>query len=151
MPGPSNVHVWALELSCETPAASRAPALQTPPKFTRRHSERQKRAKMGAERKKKNAKFWAPTPRGPAIQGPTPQGPIFLGLGPPFGPHHDTHTPRSKWICQKWICQKWIGQNWIGHIGQIRMAKTGLAKVGPFRQDCPFLIRVKPLQEADVL
>ena len=57
-------YVWALGLSCETPAASElqthlwAPALQTPPKFHgKTPRERQKRAKMGAGEEKKAQNF----------------------------------------------------------------------------------------------
>ena len=98
----SNVHVWALGLSCETPAAShdnlrtpkrahfRAPALQTPPKFHEKTPQKEeKRTKMGVGEGKKGAKFWAPHPSGPhpfgppPLRAPTPSGPT-LGA-PPFG------------------------------------------------------------------
>ena len=57
-PGPSNVHVWALGLWCETPAASGAPG-------QRRHTVREKKSEMVAGKGKKRE---------------------ILGL-PPFGPH----------------------------------------------------------------
>ena len=55
------MHVWALGLSCETPAASE----KTPPE---RPKER------GREDGKKSAKFWAP----PTLQGGIGQN----GIGP---------------------------------------------------------------------
>ena len=73
--------------------------------------ERGKKSESGGGRgKKKSAKFWASHPRGP----------IFLGFGPhPLGSTMtNTHT---------------TDPNGLAKIGQIRMAKTGLAKVGPFR------------------
>ena len=111
--GFQEVHIWALGLSCETPAAPpdraagartrqpenskrahfRAPALQTPPKFNERTPrERKKKENCGGGGKKKREilgppPFWAP-PRGPPFGAPPfgapPFGaPLFLGLGPP--------------------------------------------------------------------
>ena len=95
--------VWALGVSCETPAAFgppgftrqpenskrahlRVPALQTnTTKIPRENSQRDRqRAKMGAGEGKNNAKFLAPT----LTLGPDPSGPHFSGSGaPPFGAH----------------------------------------------------------------
>ena len=79
-PGPSNVRVWALGLSCEAPAVSGPPGLHkttrelqtrtfdgpsvsNTTKIPREDPQREtKRAKMGWEREK-SAKFWAPTRR----------------------------------------------------------------------------------------
>ena len=109
LPGPSNVHVWALGLSCETPAAppdraagarTRQPenskrahlsarALQTP-KFHEKDPQRgKKRTNFAAGEGKKSAKFWAPTLRGPTLRGSTLRGSTLRGstlLAPPFGP-----------------------------------------------------------------
>ena len=90
--GHSNVPIWALGLSCETPAASGPPGLHTTTrelqtrtiegsgasnttKIPRKDPQREtKRAKVGGEREK-SAKFWVPHPSGPHASGP-----IFLGL-----------------------------------------------------------------------
>ena len=107
------MHVWALGLSCETPAAPpvraagartrqpenskrahfRAPALQTPPKFHVRTPRERKKKKIVAGKGKKNAKFWAPHPSGlhpsgstlraPPFGAPTLRGPTFSRFGPP--------------------------------------------------------------------
>ena len=89
-PGPSNVHVWALGLSCETPAASvgqKSRELQTRtfegpglPKHhqnsTRRHPERGRKERiLRRDRGKKSAKFSAPPPFGPPPFGPHPSNP----------------------------------------------------------------------------
>ena len=106
------MHVWALGLSCETPAAPpdraarartrqpenskrahlSAPALQTPPTFHEKTPrEGRKERILRRDREKKSAKFWAPhpsapDPSGPHPSGPHPWGPTFSGFGPPpFG------------------------------------------------------------------
>ena len=93
------MHVWALGLSCETPAAPpdraagartrqpenstrahfRAPALQTPPKFHEKTPERHKKNETVVGKGRKSAKFWAPTLRGPTLRGPTLRGPTLRG------------------------------------------------------------------------
>ena len=99
------MHVWALGLSCETPAAppdraagarTRQPenskrahlsaqALQTPPNFHEKTPrEGRKERKWEREREKKSAKFWAlrlraPTLRAPHAAVPDPSGPIPPG------------------------------------------------------------------------
>ena len=108
-PGPSNVHVWALGLSCETPAAPpdraagartrqpenskrahlSAPALQTPPKFHEKTPREGKKERIfRRDREKKSAKFRAPTLRTPTLRGPTL-------LHPPTTTQH-THPPKKK-------------------------------------------------------
>ena len=107
-PGPSNVHVWALGLSCETPAASRPPglhtttrelqtcnltppALQTPPKIPREHPQRKtKRAKMVRERKNKRKILDLP-----------PFG------APPFGAHFFWVWPPTLWGLHPSGSQMW--------------------------------------------
>ena len=88
-------HVWALGLSCETPAPSGPPGLHTTTRelqmcicdspgasnttnISREDPQREtKKAKMGPlGRGKKSAKFWAPHPSGPHPSG-----------APPFRPH----------------------------------------------------------------
>ena len=95
-PEPWNVHVWALGLSCETPAAPRDRAagarrsprtpnvhIWAPHRFkhhqnsTRRHPERKEKNEFCGGTRKKSAKFWAP------IRGPTLRGPTFSRFGPP--------------------------------------------------------------------
>ena len=129
-PEPWNVHIWALGLSCETPAAPpdraagartrqpenskrahfTAPALQTPPKFHERTPrERKKKETCGGKREEKARNFGLPTLRASTLRGLHPSGP------PPFG----ASTLR--------------GPTLRGRFGQsrpIRMAKVGLAKVG---------------------
>ena len=98
----------ALGLSCETPAAPpdraaenskrahlSAPALQTPPKFHEKTSQREKkRTNFPAGEGKKSAIFWAPHPSGlhPSRPhffhplGPHPSNPHHLGCPHPSGP-----------------------------------------------------------------
>ena len=94
------MHVWALGLSCETPAAPpdraagartrqpenskrahlSAPALQTPPKFhekTTREEEKSEFLRRNREKKARN--FGLPTLRGPTLRGPTLRGPTLRG------------------------------------------------------------------------
>ena len=61
--GPSNVHVRALGLSCETPAEG--PGASNTTKIQREDPQERKRTKMGAGEGKTSAKFWAPHPLGP--------------------------------------------------------------------------------------
>ena len=127
------MYVWALQTrTFEGSGASNTT------KFAREDTQRERQKEGKWE---ESAKFWAPTLRGPALRGPIfsgfgphPSGPDFFWVwAPPFGPHHDTHTPRSKWIGQKCIGQnligqngpgqnqvgpKWIGQNWSNQDGQ---------------------------------
>ena len=87
------MHVWALGLSRETPAASGPPGgpglHKSHQKITRRQIDT-KRAKWWRERKKKRGilgppPFGAP-PFGPHPSRPHPSGPHYSGT-PPFGPH----------------------------------------------------------------
>ena len=114
--------VWALGLSCETPAASGPPGrapnvhIASPGAYqnsTRRHPERDRKSKNGGGRgKKKSAKI----------------------LGPhPSGPHHDTHQQNG--LANNGLAKIGLAKKGLAKIVQIRMAKTGLAKVGPFRRD----------------
>ena len=117
------MHVWALGLSCETPAAPpdraagartrqpenskrahfRAPALQNTTKnSTRRPPERHRNSETVAGKGRKSAKFWAPPPfgappfRGPTLRGPTLQGPTLRGpIFPGLGSHL-SGPPRSR-------------------------------------------------------
>ena len=108
-PGPCNVHVRALRLSCETPAAPpdraagartqqpenskrahfRAPALQTPPKFHERTPrERKKKENCGGRREKKARNFGPPTLLGSTLLAPPFWTPPFWAppfWAPPFG------------------------------------------------------------------
>ena len=107
---------------CETPAASGL-AMRTPkcifsgPRRFKHHQnstkgpprEGGKNENCGGRREKKARNFGPPTFRGPTFRRPI----FFWVSAPPCGPHHDTRTPRSKWIGQKWIGPNCIGQNWI--------------------------------------
>ena len=94
------MHVWALGLSCETPAAPpdraagartrqpenskrahfTAPALQTPPKFHERTPrERKKKENCGGKREKKRENFGPPTLRGSTLRGSTLRGSTLRG------------------------------------------------------------------------
>ena len=98
------MHVWALGLSCETPAAppdraagarTRQPenskrahlsarALQTPPKFHERPTrEGEKNEKLWREREKKARNFGPPPFGAPTFRGPTLRAPTFSRFGPP--------------------------------------------------------------------
>ena len=133
------MHVWALGLSCESPAVSGPP--RTP-------HVREERMKTVAGEGKKREILGLPT-----LQGPTVRGRFFLGLGPPFGPHHDTHSqiqmdlPKMEWPKMDWPKMDWPKLDWPKLVRPKprwpkmdwpklvnRMAKTGLAKVvGPFQ------------------
>ena len=64
-------------------------------------------------------------------------------LGPSLRGSTVTHTRSKNGSTLDWpklvLAENWLGQNHDGPkwIGQIRMAKTGLAKVGLFRGDIP--------------
>ena len=135
----------------------RVPALQTPPKFTKKTKrEGKKNKKLWREREKKREILGptvrAPTLRGPTLGGPTLRphlgGPHCLGA-PPFGPHHDTKNigqkiglakiglPKLDWPkldlakigrAQTTMAKIGLAKIGLAKIGQIRMAKTGLAK-----------------------
>ena len=138
--GTSNVHVWALGLSCETLGASKPPGLHRQPKNSKRahlrapvlqtNTTKIPREDTQIDKKSTNgggsgnnkregqgttsAKFslqgpapWSPPLRGPPFWAPPFGVRFFLGLGPPFGPHHDTHTDPN-----------WIGHNWSNQDGQ---------------------------------
>ena len=113
------MNVWALWLSCETPAAPpdraaeartrqpenskrahlSAPALQTPPKFNEKTPpEREEKNEFcgGREQKKRDG---PPTFRPPTLRAPTLRAPTFSGFGPPpqrpptpSGPFWPPHT-----------------------------------------------------------
>ena len=141
------MHVWALRLSCETPAAPpdraagartrqpknskrthlSAPALQTPPKFNEKDQKRGKKEKNCGKRGKKKRE----------ILGPHRSGPH------PSGPHHDTKNIGQKIGLAKIGLAKiglpkldWPKLDWpklaLAKIGraQTMMAKNGLAKIG---------------------
>ena len=128
--------VWALGLSCETPAAPpdrvrrgshttarelqtctfQGPCASNTTKIPRkRPKDRGKRIKnCGGRGKKKSAKFWAPPPFGAPPFGAS----TFSGFGPPsFGPHYDT---KNIGIGQNWIGQNWSNQDGQNGIGQSR-------------------------------
>ena len=95
----SNVHIWALGLSCESPAAPRdraagvrthnprtpnvhisRPRRFTPPKFHERTArERKKKENCGGKREEKSEIL------GLSLQASTLRGPTLRGLHPPFG------------------------------------------------------------------
>ena len=99
------MHVWALGLSCETPAAppDRAVALQkTPPKFHEKAPKREKK-EIVAGRGKKKREIWGSPPFGAPPFGahpssPPSSGPHLSRFGPPTlrCPHpsgpYPTHT-----------------------------------------------------------
>ena len=88
------------------------PALQTPPKFHEKTPrEREERMNFPVGERKNSAKFWAPHPSDPPPFGPPP-----FGRGPtPPGPHQNKKLANAVWPTSV-------------KFGQIRMAKTGLAK-----------------------
>ena len=107
------MHIWALGLSCETPAAPperaagartrqpenskrahfRAPALQTPPKFHEKTPrERKKKENCGGRREKKARNYGLPTLRGSTLRGSTLRGPTLRG-STPSGPHPSGPPP----------------------------------------------------------
>ena len=130
------MHVWALWLSCETPAAPkphdslrrahwRVPALQTPPKFHEKTPrERRTNEISGGSEKKRE------------ISGPPPFGPPTLRAPHPLGPHPfrpqplQAHFPRSHHAHHP---TRQFSQTKLAKFGQIKLAKCGqlnLAKCG---------------------
>ena len=98
------MHIWALGLSCETPAAS------GPPGFHTTAQETQKRAKLWRERGKKR-EIWGPHhPR------------VFVLLG------------FFSSCCSVFFFFEKEGHEIetriLAKVGQLRLAKVGLAKVG---------------------
>ena len=106
-----------------------APALQTPPNFPREDTQRDKKSKN------RGAKFWAATLRCPTLRAPFFGVPLFLGLGPhPFSPSPPcvAHLPRPTFqgpTMTHTRSNNGLDKVGLAQIGQIRMAKTGLAKV----------------------
>ena len=105
--GPSNVHVWALWLLCETPEALgppglrtrtrelqtctlERPGLQNTTKIPREDTQRGKKKEFLSGRGEKKREILGPPPFGPPPFGPPPFGPPpFLGLGPWPAPLHE--------------------------------------------------------------
>ena len=149
------MHVWALGLSCETPAAppdraagahttarelqtctfERPGASNTTKIPRKRPKEREKRKKTVAGEGKKKRE----------ILGPHRSGPHSLG------PHHDTKNigqkigltkiglakigfgqnwPGQNHDGQKWIGQNWIGQNWSNQDGQNGIGQSQSLPIG---------------------
>ena len=117
------MHVWALGLWCETPTASGPPGLHTTtrelqtgtfdgPGASKHH---QKTTRRHTARETKSENGGGRRKKAQNFGHPTLRGPIFSGFRPG---------------------QKWNGQNLTN---QIRMAKTGLVKVGP----CPTKVHTK--------
>ena len=103
-------------------------ALQTPPKFNEKTSQREERVKFPTGEGKKSAKFWAV--RGGVVrrrgikrrgEPECPKQPHqhqhpTLNSNNTQQPHTDnnnTLTTTHNNTSQKWAGQKWIGQNWI--------------------------------------
>ena len=86
-PGPSNVHVWALGLSCERPRR-----FKHPQEFNGKTPKREKKERKLWREREKNAKFWAPPPFGAPSNPPSPpSSPLLQGLGPhPWAPPFST-------------------------------------------------------------
>ena len=140
------MHVWALGLSCEAPAAF-GPGASNTTKIPRKDlQDRKKDRKLWRGEGKNNAKFWAPTlflGLGCYNSGPPPFGcPFFLGLWAPFGERAQRGCPRLS-LVEGWLDQKTktpmtlakvglakVGQLRLAKVGQFFFAKVGLAKVG---------------------
>ena len=113
-----NAHIWALGLSCETPAAPpdraagartqqpenskrahlRAPAIQNT--TTREDPQRDtETAKWWREREEKARNFELPTLRGPTLRGPHPSGPHPSGSCPHLAKPHLAKTAFGQFWC----------------------------------------------------
>ena len=118
-----DVHVWALGLWCETPAASgqlRLRELQTctfdgpgasklHQKTTRTHTVSEKKSETGGGRRKKR-EILGPPPFGAPPFGAPPFGAsFFLGLGPTLGP---SHRIGQKWDWPKLDWPKLVKSGW---------------------------------------
>ena len=156
------MHVWALGLSCETPAAPpdraagartrqpenskrahfRAPALQTPPKFHEKTPRETQRERNGGEKGKKKREILGPPPFGAPPFGAPPFGvlplgaSLFLGLGPPPFGALPFGAGLAK-VGQLRLAKVGLPKVGIGKSRPIRMAKVGLAKVGLSRSVAP--------------
>ena len=114
----------------------RAPALQTPPKFHEKTPrETQKERNGGGKGKKKReilGTLRGPTLRGPTLRGPPFGAPLFLGLGPPTlrGPTLPPFGAGLAKVGQLRLAKVGLAKVGIGQSLPIRMAKVGLAKVG---------------------
>ena len=90
------------------------PTLQNTTEIPREDPQKRQKERNGSGREGQRARNFGPPP--PLH----PSSPQFVA---PRSKAHDTHQT-----------QKWIGQNtFLAKMGQIRMAKTGLVKVGLFR------------------
>ena len=92
----SNVLVFAIRLSCGTPAvcAFEVPTDQNTTKIPREDPQREKKKRKWEWKKEQKARiFGPPTMRGPHLRGPTLRGQTFVA--PPFGapPFLGLHTP----------------------------------------------------------
>ena len=97
------------------------PALQTPPKFTRRPPEKDKKSINGAgEGKKKSAKFWAPPP----FRAPTLRAPHLSGL-PPFGAPtlRDCETTKTRILAQNGLAQNGLAKNGLSRLNPSSVMK----------------------------
>ena len=123
------MHVWALGLSCETPASGppglhattrelqtrtlKGPGASNTTKIPRADTQRDtKRAKKVAGEGKKSAKFWAHPSEGACSS-------MFFRC---FEKQENTETVK--------LAKVGLAKVGLAKVGQIRMAKVGLAKVG---------------------
>ena len=152
----SSLHVWALGLSCENPAASGPPGLHMTTRelqtctFERTGASnttkipRKRPTKEGGKNKncggrgKKSAKFWAPPFGSPQLRRHTTSGPAFSGFGPPFGPPTPSGPPTPPNFGPHYFGPHyfWVWHHtlWAHHDthtrSQNRLSKIGLAKIG---------------------
>ena len=130
------MHVWALGLSCETPAASGPPGphtttreLQTRTFTGSGASNTTKIPRQDTQRDTKRAKSWRERKKKNAILGSPPFGAPFFGGQSRFGQSRPPKFwPNSRLAKVGQICLAKVG---LAKVGQICLAKVGLAKVGP--------------------
>ena len=155
------MHVWALGLSCEAPAALRPPGLhtttrelqtwpqrfQTPPKFHEKTLKREKKErKLWREKGKKARNVGPPTLRGPHPSGPHPSRELCLPttedgrVGVVRGWREDFGPSRTN-LCEFFFWPK-SNKGPIG-LSRIGLSRMGLSRAHPLH--CTKLLHVEKL------
>ena len=135
------MHVWALGLSCETPAGLGPPGLHTTTRELQTctfdgpgASNTTKKPREDPQRETKRAKIVAGDGKKARNFGPATLAGPHLALPHPLEHHHDTPDPKLDRPNLDWPKLDWPKLA-LAKIGRAKttMAKTGLAKVGLFR------------------
>ena len=130
-PGCQGSHTTTREL--QTCTSEGPNALNTTKIPRKRPKEKEKRVKNCGGRRKKSAKFWAPTLR-PHPSGPHPSGPPPFGAPTLRGPHpsgpHNFGPPQLRALTLRGLAPHLRGPTTTHTRSQNRLSKIGLAKIG---------------------